>query len=127
MKRIKNSIQYKKSLLLKKYESVKVSQEFIDKYSEGDYSVDNMKVVHIEKMDRFINFYNKYNTKGIRVINGLDLYEESKEIYDKLIKGDIYLDYVFLDPDNTLRNIVMLFCLFVSMGAENSIIHVLSY
>ena len=108
MKRIKNSIQYKKSLLLKKYESVKVSQEFIDKYSEGDYSVDNMKVVHIEKMDRFINFYNKYDTKGIRVINGLDLYEESKEIYDKLIKGDIYLDYVFLDPDNTLRNIVML-------------------
>ena len=108
MKRIKNSIQYKKSLLLKKYESVKVSQEFIDKYSEGDYSVDNMKVIHIEKMDRFINFYNKYDTKGIRVINGLDLYEESKEIYDKLIKGDIYLDYVFLDPDNTLRNIVML-------------------
>lgn len=36
------------------------------------------------------------------------MYEESKELFDKIINGEIYIDDVFTDPDNPLRNIVML-------------------
>lgn len=91
--------------LIKKFHKVKFSPDF---YEQKDDMVKYKTKLYFEKIDKFINFYKKYTPKGIRVINGRDFYEESKVIFDKIISGEIYIDEVFRNPDNPLRNIVML-------------------
>lgn len=59
-------------------------------------------------MEKFIDFYNKYNPIGIRFYDGCDLYIQSKEVYDNIISGNVYVDEVLTDPDNPLRNILKL-------------------
>lgn len=101
----KNLLKEEKNDLNKKYKNIIFSNEFnIQNKNITDY----LRKEYIRRIDDFITFYNKYQTKGIRVIDGIDLYEESKTIFDKIINGEEYIDEVFRDPDNPLRNIVML-------------------
>ena len=95
----------KKIDLNKKYQSVVFSDDF---YNQEENMINYGTKDYLKKIDDFINFYTKYQPKGIRIINGLDVYEDSKSIFDKIVKGDIYIDRVFRDPDNSLRNVVML-------------------
>jgi hypothetical protein len=88
-----------------KYENVRFSDKF---YGKDKGMIKYLKKTYLEKIENFINFYNKYKPDGIRIINGRDTYKESKVIFDKIISGDLYIDDVFTDPDNTLRNVVML-------------------
>ncbi len=95
----------KKIDLSKKYNNVIFSDGF---YNQEENMVNYRKKLYLNKIDEFINFYKKYQPKGIRVIDGQDFYEESKSIFDKIINGEIYIDDVFNNPDNPLRNVVML-------------------
>jgi hypothetical protein len=95
----------KKVDLLKKYHNVIFSDDF---YKQDENMINYLKKTYLTKIDGFINFYKKYKPKGIRVIDGSDFYEESKSIFDKVVSGEIYIDEVFRNPDNPLRNIVML-------------------
>jgi hypothetical protein len=95
----------KKIDLSKKYNNVIFSD---DLYNQEENMVNYRKKLYLSKIDEFINFYKKYQPKGIRVIGGQDVYEESKSIFDKIINGEIYIDDVFNNPDNPLRNVVML-------------------
>lgn len=87
------------------YDNVVFSNEF---YEKDDNMIKYITKDYLSKIDIFVKFYNKYDTKGCRIVNGVDIYEESKLIFDNIISGDIYIDEVFMDPDNHLRNIVML-------------------
>jgi hypothetical protein len=95
----------KKVDLSKKYGNVIFSEDF---YKQDENMVNYQKKTYLTKIDGFINFYEKYQPKGIRIIDGRDVYEESKSIFDKVVSGEIYIDEVFRNPDNPLRNIVML-------------------
>jgi hypothetical protein len=95
----------KKIDLSKKYNNVIFSD---DLYNQEENMVNYRKKLYLNKIDEFINFYKKYQPKGIRIIDGRDVYEESKSIFDKIINGEIYIDDVFNNPDNPLRNVVML-------------------
>ena len=95
----------KKIDLSKKYNNVIFSDDF---YNQEENMVNYRKKLYLNKIDEFINFYKKYQPKGIRIIDGRDVYEESKSIFDKIINGEIYIDDVFNNPDNPLRNVVML-------------------
>ena len=77
-------------------------------YKQDDDMIKYCSKIYLKKIDDFINFYKKYDTKGIRIIDGRDVYEESKAVYDKIISGEIYIDSVFLNPDNPLRNVALL-------------------
>ena len=79
-----------------------------DFYKQNENMIKYLKKTYLTKIDDFITFYEKYQPKGIRIINGRDVYEESKSIFDKVVSGEIYIDEVFKQPDNPLRNIVML-------------------
>lgn len=91
--------------LLQKYPYVKFSDEFYKKYES---LVIYQRQNYLEKINNFIVFYNKYKPKGFRIVNGMDVYEQSKSVYDKIVNGEVYIDDVFGDPDNPLRNIVLL-------------------
>jgi len=91
--------------LMKEYLKVVFSKEF---FEQKEDMIKYQTKLYLDKIKSFIDFYKKYNTKGIRVINGIDFYEESKKIYDKIINGEVFIDEVFKNPDNPLRNIVML-------------------
>lgn len=91
--------------LNKKYGNVLFSDDF---YNQDEAMVNYRKDLYLGKIDNFINFYRKYTPKGVRIFNGVDLYMESKSIFNKVVNGELYIDEVFSDPDNPLRNIVML-------------------
>lgn len=91
--------------LLKKYQNVKFSPTFFNK---EESMIKYQTTLYLEKIHNFINFYTKYKPDGVRVINGIDFYKESKHIFDNIINGEIYIDEVFTNPDNPLRNTVML-------------------
>jgi predicted RNA-binding protein (virulence factor B family) len=95
----------KKIDLSKKYNNVLYSDDF---YNKDQNMISYLKKTYLEKLDNFINFYDKYQPKGIRIINGVDIYEESKSTFDRIINGEIYIDDVFTNPDNPLRDVVML-------------------
>ena len=95
----------KKIDLSKKYNNVIFSDDF---YNQEENILNYSKKNYLSKIDEFINFYNKYQPKGIRIIDGIDVYEESKSIFDRIINGEIYIDDVFKNPDNPLRNVLML-------------------
>ena len=107
--RVKNWKQFlnegKKIDLSKKYNNVIFSDDF---YNQEENMINYRTKLYLSKIDEFISFYNKYQPKGIRIIDGRDVYEESKSIFDKIINGEIYIDDVFKNPDNPLRNVVML-------------------
>ena len=86
-------------------QKVVFSKEF---FEQKEDMIKYQTKLYLDKIKSFIDFYKKYNPKGIRVINGIDYYEESKKIYDKIINGEVFIDEVFKNPDNPLRNIVML-------------------
>jgi hypothetical protein len=98
-------MKVKKVDLYKKYGNVIFSEDF---YKQDENMIKYLEKTYLTKIDDFINFYKKYQPKGIRIINGRDVYEESKSIFDKVVNGEIYIDEVFRNPDNPLRNIVML-------------------
>ena len=95
----------KKVDLHKEYSNVIFSEDF---YKQDENRIKYLENIYLTKIDDFINFYKKYQPKGIRIIDGRDSYEESKSIFDKVVSGEIYIDEVFTNPDNPLRNIVML-------------------
>ena len=95
----------KKLDLYKKYTNVIFSEDF---YKQDEGMIKYLEKTYLTKIDDFINFYKKYKPKGIRIIDGHDFYEESKSIFDKVVSGKVYIDKVFRNPDNPLRNIVML-------------------
>lgn len=108
MKKFKDYQQQQK-YLLSKYNNTVFSDTFYDQHIGEDESEINMyKKIFLEKIEKFINFYTKYNTKNIRINNGIDSYEVSKLIYDKIITGELYVDVELHNPDNILRNIIML-------------------
>jgi len=90
---------------LENYDNVKFSDEF---YKKDENMIKYLTKTYLQNLDDFITFYNKYNPKGIRVFKGVDIYEESKSVADKIMRGEIYIDDVFTNPDNPLRNVVML-------------------
>jgi len=96
-----------KKVLHKKYGNVVFSENF---YKQDENMIKYLEKTYLTKIDDFINFYNKYKPKGkgVRIIDGRDIYEESKSVFDKVVNGEIYIDEVFRNPDNPLRNIVML-------------------
>lgn len=100
-----NEGKKKKIDLSKKYNNVIFSDDF---YNQEENIINYRKKNYLSKIDEFINFYNKYQPKGIRIIDGRDVYEESKSIFDRIINGEIYIDGVFENPDNPLRDVVML-------------------
>jgi len=87
--------------------NIKFSDKFNDDDQDEKMAIYTMKT-YIQKLEEFIKFYKKYEPKGIRIIGDIDMYEESKSIFDDIISGEVYIDEVFSDPDNPLRNIVML-------------------
>ena len=95
----------KKVGLSKNYNNVIFSEDF---YKQDENMVKYLEKTYLTKIDDFIKFYEKYQPKGIRVIDDSDVYEESKSVFDKVVSGEIYIDEVFRNPDNPLRNIVML-------------------
>lgn len=70
--------------LIKKYHKVIFSPNF---YKAEDNMVKYRTKLYLEKIDTFIKFYKKYRPKGIRVIDGIDFYEESKVIFDTEYNG----------------------------------------
>jgi len=108
MKKFKD-YQHHQQYLLSKYKNVVFSDIFYDQHiGESEYEINMYKKIFLEKIEKFIEFYTKYNTKNIRINNGLDSYEVSKSIYDKILKGETFIDKELRDPDNILRNIIML-------------------
>lgn len=108
MKKFKD---YKKQqqYLLSKYNDIVFSDAFYDQHiGESESEINMYKKIFLEKIEKFIDFYTKYNTKNIRNNNGVDSYEVSKSIYDKILKGETFIDRELRDPDNILRNIIML-------------------
>ena len=108
MKKFKD---YKKQqqYLLSKYNDIVFSDAFYDQHiGESESEINMYKKIFLEKIENFIVFYTKYNTKNIRINNGVDSYEVSKSIYDKILKGETFIDRELRDPDNILRNIIML-------------------
>lgn len=103
----KNILSKKSELtqLKRKYDKVVFSDDF---YKQDENLIKYQEKLYLKKIDDFIDFYQKYNTKGERIINGRDVYEDSKVIFDKVVSGEIYIDEVFKNPDNPLRNIVLL-------------------
>lgn len=95
----------KKVGLSKKYNNVIFSEDF---YKQDENIIKYLEKTYLTKIDDFIKFYKKYKPKGVRIIDGRDVYEESKSVFDKVVSGEIYIDEVFRNPDNPLRNIVML-------------------
>jgi len=95
----------KKVGLSKNYNNVIFSEDF---YKQDENMVKYLEKTYLTKIDDFIKFYKKYQPKGVRIIDGRDVYEESKSVFDKVVSGEIYIDEVFRNPDNPLRNIVML-------------------
>jgi hypothetical protein len=95
----------KKVDLHKKYSNVIFSEDF---YKQDENMIKYLEKTYLKKIDDFIKFYEKYQPKGIRIIDGRDVYEESKSVFDKVVSGEICIDKVFRNPDNPLRNIVML-------------------
>ena len=95
----------KKVDLSKKYNNVIFSEYF---YKQDENMIKYLEKTYLTKIDDFIKFYEKYKPKGVRIIDGRDVYEESKSVFDKVVNGEIYIDEVFRNPDNPLRNIVML-------------------
>jgi len=107
MKKYKDFRKNNEQLLLK-YNSVKFSDDFYNTYENSDWDIDGMKLVFIKKINDFIEFYNKYNPDGARIINGRDTYKEAKLVYDDIINGNIDIDKALHDPDNVLKNIIQL-------------------
>jgi len=108
MKKFKDYQKYQQYLLTK-YKDVLFSDTFYEQHQgEPESEINMYKKIFLEKLDKFIDFYTKYNTKNIRINKGVDSYELSKSIYDKIIKGETFIDKELRDPDNILRNIIML-------------------
>jgi len=108
MKKFKD-YQKQQQYLLTKYKDILFSDTFYEQHKdESDYEINMYKKIFLEKIENFIDFYTKYNTKNIRINNNVDSYEVSKSIFDKIIKGESYIDIELRDPDNILRNIIML-------------------
>jgi len=84
------------------------SQDFYDRYTGSDWDIDGMKKIYYDKLNRFNNFYEKYNPIGIRNYNGYDSYLVAKDIYDKIMNRELYVDKELSDPDNILRNMILL-------------------
>jgi len=99
------SYLFKEINLEQKYDKVLFSDSF---YEKNERTINHSKKLYLEKIDRFINFYNKYQPKGVRITNGRDTYEASKDVFDKIVRGEVYIDHIFGNPDNPLRNVVML-------------------
>ena len=113
-KEMREHIDKFKDFLLNEGKKVDLSQNYSNVvFSEDFYKQDEKMIKYLEKsyltkIDDFIKFYEKYKPKGVRIIDGIDAYEESKSVFDKVVNGEIYIDKVFRNPDNPLRNIVML-------------------
>lgn len=92
------------------YDKLKFSPDFLTRWVDSDCSVDGMKKIKIDKLIQFNDFYTKYGTytQGVRVMKGIDHYKEAKVIFDKIMTGELYVDEVLNDPDDILRNIIML-------------------
>ena len=108
MKKFKD-YQKEQEYLLSKYKDVLFSDIFYERLKdESESEINQYKKIFLEKIEKFIDFYTMYNTKNIRINNGVDSYEVAKSIYDKIINGELYIDKELRDPDNILRNIIML-------------------
>jgi len=88
-----------------KYKNLLFSQNFYDKYKD-DTNI--MKNIYIEKLKNFEFYYNKYDLSGVRIDNDVDLYSLAINIYIKIMRKELIVDEVLRDPDNILRNIIML-------------------
>lgn len=83
------------------------------KFSDDFYKLDDVMIKfrkndYKKKLDDFNTFYNKYKPDGFRIVNGKDVYKESKKVFNDVLKGNICVDRVFTNPNNPLRDIVML-------------------
>jgi len=108
MKKFKD-YQKQQQYLLSKYNDIVFSDVFYNQHiGESESEINMYKKIFLEKIENFIDFYTKYNTKNIRINNNVDSYEVAKSIYDKILKGESYIDRELRDPDNILRNIIML-------------------
>jgi len=85
------------------YDKVVFSDEF---YNQDTDMVNYQTKKYLGLLGEFYDFYSKYKPEGFRVVNDIDIYKEAKKIYDDVVDGKIYVDKVFKDPDNYLRNAV---------------------
>lgn len=117
MKKMPDYIK-ERNYLLDKYKNCIFTDDYIDRWKD---ELDGMKLVLFRKLENFDIFINKYNTDGIRIINGKDSYKEAKIIYNKIMNGELFVDKELSEPDNTLRNIILLLHIDKYKAEQNTI------
>ena len=72
----------------------------------------NIKTFNQHRIDKFAKDIEKYKIpSGFRMFNGIDLYADAKDDLHSLKTGKKSLDDIFLNPDNSLRNVMKLWTL----------------
>ena len=63
--------------MIKKFKDIglKFSKDFTDRFENSDYDIESMEKLYIDKLKKFIEFYDKYKPDGFRIYNHIDLYK----------------------------------------------------